>query len=943
MGAKRCFVPCQCGDASRTGYVVFDTDRVAVHNPAVVARSSGFSPLWCAVCEARPELAVPLVTNFLPLLDRPATRRYISPGTDLEGVLACFSAVPTPKTYMHIQRLQTTGHVMPLLLRTWAGLFYLCQRDCGALRTLVATLRVQDEEILQYALGTMESVVQLVSPPLQSEGEPSHQAPYLSTRMFREQFVALMLGLLFDAGLIDALVSIVEHVPSARALASDILARILRFSSRALPDESTAMHAFPELLRHLCLPEEPLDMVDAAGAMNAIDHASAQYKTKGKPSMLGCVSWDENYFRALIRDSMVVVTKDSSIWNIAIIEELLDGPLHEPRRFEEALTSTKWIRRLLSFFRPSHLRYATLPQNDAGRRWTQMGVKLFRLLLLHQEGIRLLAEDRFLVELREAFDQLAQMPADALFSSANLKRTMVSGYFDLLGALSEHSQGLELLAHARLFSSWMKLCELDTDASSRVLEALVDTLHLTTPSHTRMLLERALTKAPATVRRVATERVARALWLDGETQPWAMSLLLGQLHDVAQSVRALARVRLQAACQHPAMAQCAMGQGPPLDLLAADDTLALQCLAVPLGFQTMLRQGLLAPLAHAWHSQEHRAYVHRMEQAMALEQSSGPIPPHLYGQLARTEAGCQYLKELRVLPEWVSLLQCDQLEAYDAHILHQVKAALWACGHVGASDLGVPILEAHGLLDALLAATCSPVISIRGTSFYACGLVSQSACGRKALAARHWTTHGMCLPIDRQAFVHLNEPGTLVSDAFASRLVPAEDKSEHDASTLLTKLGNGVIAGQARRALGRMHDQDPELFQRVSLLARALHLMDHFPMRLAARRTIWALMGDCEISLETVTELQRWRSAHVAVAPAVPTRRAPRSQPSQASRSKVPPLYDVPPFRSLPLGVSSAVPAYFYAQSQDGAPSRKGATAGSVSRDEWPLQMRGFV
>lgn len=916
--------------------------RKAVYNPALVARSSGFSPLWCAVCEARSDLAVPLVTNFLSLLDRPATRRYISPGTDLEGVLAGFSTVPMPKTDVQNQRLQTTGHVMPLLLRSWTGLFYLCQREGGALKTLVATLRVQDDAIRHSALATVDSLVQLVAP----SPEPAvfqHQAPYLSTSLFREQYVALVLALLLDVGLIEALVSIVKLSPEARDYASDILARILRFAYRALPDEQMATHAFPELLHHLCLPEEPSVMVDAAGALQAIEKASAQYEKISKRTVHGTISWDETYFRTLIRDSMLVTSKDFSAWNVAMVEELLDGPLHDPRRFEEALTSTKLIRRLLSFFRPSNLRFAALNQDEMGCRWAHMGVKLVRLLLHHPEGVRLFAEDRFLMELREAFEQLEQMSSDMLFSPSNLKRTMVSGYFDMLGALSEQAQGLEVLDHARLFSTWMKLCELDTEASSRVLEALIDALDVTSPSHARMFLERALTKAPTTVRMAATEQVARSLWLDGEAQGWAMSLLLAQLHDVAQSVRALAEVRIRAACQHPTMAHCAMAQGPPLDLLMAKDTFALHCLAVPLGFQTMLRQGLLAPLAHAWHRQEHMAYVPRVEQAVAPDQSLSPIPPHLYGQLARTDAGCQYLQELRMLPEWVSLLRGDQFEAYDAHMLHQIKAALWACGHMGASDLGVPLLEAHGLLDALMAASLSPVVSIRGTSFYACALVSQSARGREALAARHWTTRGLCLPVHRWTFVQLNESQIFVGDAFASRLVPAEDKSERDAAMLLAKLGNGVVAGQARRALLRMHEQEPLLFQRLSLLGRALHLMDHFPLHLAARRTIWALMGQCDISLETVTALQRWRSAHVAVAPAVPKRRAPRAQPSQASDQE-PRLYDLPSFRSLRERAGEARPMAFYARpSADPAQPPSGAGIGSTSRQEWPLQLRGFV
>jgi rapamycin-insensitive companion of mTOR len=45
-------------------------------------------------------------------------------------------------------------------------------------------------------------------------------------------------------------------------------------------------------------------------------------------------------------------TKDPSKWNYEILMEVVEGPLLNPKRFEEAFMVSKFGRRLLSFFHP---------------------------------------------------------------------------------------------------------------------------------------------------------------------------------------------------------------------------------------------------------------------------------------------------------------------------------------------------------------------------------------------------------------------------------------------------------------------------------------------------------------------------------------------------------------------------------------------------------------
>ena len=153
----------------------------------------------------------------------------------------------------------------------------------------------------------------------------------------------------------------------------------------------------------------------------------------------------------------------------------------------------------------------------------------------------------------------------------------------------------------------------------------------------RILLERALTEAPETVRLAATKRLTEALWLDNEPQAWAVSLLLTQILDLHVSVQEFAIHQLEQACRDPVMAQCAMQQGPPIELLARNTLFALLGLAEERGLTAMQHAGLLGPLAQVWYAREHIAYVARAEASLM---KPSELPPHLYGQLARTPKGC---------------------------------------------------------------------------------------------------------------------------------------------------------------------------------------------------------------------------------------------------------------------------------------------------------------
>lgn len=58
----------------------------------------------------------------------------------------------------------------------------------------------------------------------------------------------------------------------------------------------------------------------------------------------------------------VIVTKDFAKWNFESLQELLEGPLLNPKRMEEAIKGSRFIRRLMSFFHPFNHQFSDLPR-----------------------------------------------------------------------------------------------------------------------------------------------------------------------------------------------------------------------------------------------------------------------------------------------------------------------------------------------------------------------------------------------------------------------------------------------------------------------------------------------------------------------------------------------------------------------------------------------------
>jgi len=132
--------------------------------------------------------------------------------------------------------------------------------------------------------------------------------------------------------------------------------------------------------------------------------ATSQQTQSVKPRLI--VEMDELQFRALILDTQVLGSSNYLKWKWDLIYDIVEGPLQNPRRLEEAIRATKFLKRLIAFYRPFKHRFADVRNTKPNQRYVKVGCALIKTLLQNPEGISYLGESKFLRQLGECVAQM---------------------------------------------------------------------------------------------------------------------------------------------------------------------------------------------------------------------------------------------------------------------------------------------------------------------------------------------------------------------------------------------------------------------------------------------------------------------------------------------------------------------------------------------------------
>ncbi|KAF5385668.1 hypothetical protein D9757_005476 [Collybiopsis confluens] len=897
--------------------VILDTD--------LVARSGGIRFLLHAVGEGPLEITPLLASTFLHLVDSPRTRAYFHVGTDLEIALSAVTDA-YGKGPEHAERIKSCAKVIQLMLRTWSGLMYFCMDEMRAIRSLVDTLRIPSLETREIILIMFFEIFNIKTPEwystfiagrrltsyLKPETEPLERN--LHTLKLTDQYIALLILVFTNAGLIEALVSMIDETPHGSNLsrqATLLIGEILQMSNRVLPlsvaariqalptifsmaanydDDGqprlvgvSALSALDSFNRNRARLEPGVIKASSRLRANSVDDAVRRGQRQVEQAKLKVgMQMDDKTFQATLLETQVMHTRDHAKWNFDTLQELIEGPLLNPKRMEEAIKGTKFIRRLMSFFHPFNYRFSSMSRIKVNLRWVRLGCSVLTTLLLSQDGIRYLStEDSFMDQIVKCFAQLdpfnsqAQPDSDPMFSKRRISETLTYGYFEMLGTLSKHKEGIEILQHYKIFTAFYHLSDLKSRED--LIKGIIDNLDYSVDGHPRIVLSKALTASHKRIQLYATQHLGELIRNTSVANAWTLRLLLTQLYDPSAEVRKLAVDYLEEACESKDVLELVVEMRPTMEHLGdIGNSLLLRFMSTPTGFRYLYDAGYIDREMDIWFEEHNIYYVVQVEVFLAQVFNSndedehtlgfeGTVPPHFYGEMAKTELGCHILQDKGHFAEFAQFIRKHGHESEDPELIMKLKSVLWAVGNIGAAEGGLPFLEEEEVIPAVLSiANGSLIPSVRGTCFFVLGLISSTSQGAEILDDYQWEATltpmgqptGLCIPVELDAFISLPPWQQRIPQQNNLELIPPTTEPELEALTAIQNLANTVIANAASRSLAKMKSR-PEyrsVFTSLTMLYRVLQTISTARYRLPVRRYIMDLFN-VELNAEVIAAM----------------------------------------------------------------------------------------
>lgn len=565
------------------------------------------------------------------------------------------------------------------------------------------------------------------------------------------------------------------------------------------------------------------------------------------------VDIDELQFRALLLETQVLTTANYLKWKWDLIQDLINGPLLNPKRLEESIKASKFMKRLIGFYRPFKYRFSETRNTKPNQRYVRVGCALVKTLIQNPEGNPYLMESKLLRQLAECLAQLDRQSGltstSPLFSPYKVSETLTGGYFAILGAMSSDPKGLQMIERWRMINMFYHIMELD--GRDDLIRALLSNMDFSLDSHLRVMLSKALTACPKNIRIFATRflrKYATSHQQEANSQPnssngpeWAIRLLVTQLYDPEVQVSEIAVQILEEVCNRKAQLEYVVRCRPALDHLGAIGApLLLRFLSTSLGYQYLDGLDYITQEMDDWFLGRNDSYVTLVEASLSRAlmmvperptsshdeqmktQDYGTVPPHFYRELTRTSEGCQLLRDSGHFDVFVANIQDSWREDEDPEAITKLKGSLWAVGNVGSMELGAPFLQETDVVNWIIKiAASSEVMTIRGTAFFVLGLISRSLHGMEILTEYGWTAAtdhlgrslGYCLPPKLE---DLLEMGSYRQGRPPQRMPPPvrAEESQQDAEAaramdpiharvlaLTADLGNTVITGRAANDL----------------------------------------------------------------------------------------------------------------------------------------------
>ena len=668
--------------------------EILIQGPSIIVDAGGIGPLANALVEGTYHGSASLAAAVLHLEDRPSRRDHLRSGHELE---AAFTPFTDPAIgHGHEERLKSSAQLLSSILKTWPGLFAVTRNNFSAIKSLLLSLQypipLARDLILDLLfdvlhitppswtssflagrrLTTYGRVANLKADAVESQSKAEGEEEENSFNLV-DHYTTLLLAVLMRCGLTEALSDVIKITddPAMRRKGTLLLAEILKLANHCLPENASAsLQVLPDLLQDATQAGESttiasamiyqIDSVNrtlqrtgpaskvqaassssmAANVRNQDFNSNATKQIEAAKARMS-VDMDELRFRGILLETQVLTTANYLKWRWDLINDLIEGPLTNPKRIEESIKASKFMKRLIGFYRPFKYKFSEARNTKPNQRYVRTGCALMKTLLQTSEGTAYLAESKLLRQLAECLAQLDKRSGltamSPLFSVYRVSETLTNGYFALLGALSSDPKGLQMIERWRMINMFYHI--MDLDGREDLVRVLLSNVDFSLDSHFRVMLSKALTSCPKSIRiystkllrkyatAVPSQESGRGQARNPNGPEWAIRLLVTQLYDPEVQVSEIAIQILEEVCNRKAQLEYVVKCRPALDHLGA------------IGAPLLLRYVLTAP-------------------AFGLY-------PHLHIRFLSTSLGYQYLDGLdyitREMDDWFLVSQIQRV------------------------------------------------------------------------------------------------------------------------------------------------------------------------------------------------------------------------------------------------------------------------------------------
>lgn len=540
--------------------------EIALIKPELAFHSGGFNMIVEMIMDGSNESSITCTFVLQKLLDSPYSRKFLRNGVDVASLLSVYAdfsdnddeASKTKNNRKSHNRLWRVSFAVTLLLKNWNGLICFSHENFRMMRDLIMNLKKRNSRIRGTIMDILLDILRIQPLPwlasssigealekLNSHSNNSHYSFLyfpLNEQSFEHNLVNHYLGflvkILINNDIAPMLLDILEENLSLNnsVKASTLLMKLLDMSNVLLPASLVSMHqvhssnifSISKMESIIRLQKTKNNIEKQKDLKTYIKNITARER----------YDMEDNEIKFMIMNSKILIVKESNEWNWHHLQNLILGPLRNPKRFDEILEKNpKFLKRLMSFYRPFKFRFCNIGLQEHTKKYITTGCQLIETLLSLEQGVQYLSNNKILPQLSEIFTQVDPysgiLAKDPILLKRRLQRTLSIGYVKFIGTLSNNSIGVKMLEQWQFFNIFSNIIEGSTgdESNNYLIIQLLCSINFTLDTPFRTLLNKALSIANLKIKIFILDSILPSLLKEQETEFFTLKNLITLIYD----------------------------------------------------------------------------------------------------------------------------------------------------------------------------------------------------------------------------------------------------------------------------------------------------------------------------------------------------------------------------------------------------------------------------